>query len=128
MTAEAGSLPAVSVIVPVRAGGDHIVRCLHALRASLTRPCEIIVVADGANPDDQAIAQEAGARVICTETAAGPARARNLGARVARGEILLFVDADVLVRPDTIGRLSAALHADEDLVAAFGSYDDTPIE
>jgi len=45
---------------------------------------------------------------------------------VARGEWLLFVDADVLVHPDTLRRVTEAFLADPDLVAVFGTYDDAP--
>ena len=57
---------------------------------------------------------------------AGPAHARNAGAAVATGEVLVFLDSDVVVRPDTFKRFRAAFAADPDLVALFGSYDDSP--
>ena len=58
------------------------------------------------------------------------ARARRRPAtparRVATGEVLVFLDSDVIVRPDTFSRIRAAFAADPDLVALFGSYDDSP--
>lgn len=52
--------------------------------------------------------------------------ARNTGARQASGSVLVFVDADVEVHPDAIGRIRAAFDGDPGLTAVHGSYDDTP--
>jgi cellulose synthase/poly-beta-1,6-N-acetylglucosamine synthase-like glycosyltransferase len=52
--------------------------------------------------------------------------ARNLGARRADGEILVFVDADVEVHADAFIRIRAAFDDDPELTAIFGAYDDEP--
>jgi GT2 family glycosyltransferase len=57
---------------------------------------------------------------------AGPAHARNAGARQAAGELLVFIDADVVVRGDAFARIRDAFDADPGLSALFGSYDDAP--
>jgi cellulose synthase/poly-beta-1,6-N-acetylglucosamine synthase-like glycosyltransferase len=56
----------------------------------------------------------------------GPGAARNEGARKARGEILFFVDADIVVHPDTLPRVAADFECNGDPAAVFGSYDDSP--
>ncbi len=73
------------------------------------------------------ISREKGARVLRTPRQSGPAEARNLGAHEAKGEILLFVDADVVVKPDTVERVAADFENPE-IAAVFGSYDDEPAE
>jgi GT2 family glycosyltransferase len=57
---------------------------------------------------------------------AGPAGARNTGARLARSDILFFVDADVLIPVDGVGQVAAAFQAEPYLTAVFGSYDAAP--
>lgn len=52
--------------------------------------------------------------------------ARNAGARHATGELLVFVDADVVIHPDALDRVRAAFAAHPGLTAVFGSYDDAP--
>jgi cellulose synthase/poly-beta-1,6-N-acetylglucosamine synthase-like glycosyltransferase len=54
------------------------------------------------------------------------AAARNLGARRAGGEILVFVDADVEVHADAFIRIRAAFDDHPELTAVFGAYDDEP--
>jgi hypothetical protein len=63
--------------------------------------------------------------VVVTE-GDGPAAARNAGAQLARGEVVVFVDSDVEVHPDALDRIRAAFAADPELTAVFGSYDDDP--
>jgi GT2 family glycosyltransferase len=120
--------PYLSVIVPVRDGGSAFERCLSALGGSIGPECELIVVDDGSVDDSAARATAAGARVIRSPRSRGPGAARNLGAKSAGGEWLLFVDADCEVRPDTIATAVAAAHAGdgERIDALFGSYDDDP--
>jgi len=55
-----------------------------------------------------------------------PAAARNVGARRARGDVVVFVDADVEVNEDAIERIRDAFEKDSSLAAIFGSYDEAP--
>lgn len=64
--------------------------------------------------------------VVKTGRRSGPAEARNLGVRHAAGDLLCFVDADCLVRPDTLLRLSSFLRENPGIDAVFGTYDDSP--
>ncbi|MGH3822979.1 MAG: glycosyltransferase family 2 protein [Pseudonocardiaceae bacterium] len=52
--------------------------------------------------------------------------ARNAGARRATGDVLVFVDADVVIHPDALTRIRAAFATCPELTAVFGSYDDAP--
>jgi GT2 family glycosyltransferase len=117
----------LSVVVPVHDGGSDLRACLEAIGRSSRPPDEILVVDDGSNDDSAAVARELGARVFSlTDGPHGPARARNRGAARCSGEVLVFVDADVEVHPDTLGRFERALADDPQLAGVFGSYDDRP--
>ena len=118
--------PTISVIIPVHDGGDDFRTCLSALIEAGPPPNEIIVVADGSADGSGCLAEGFGAQVLTTPTPGGPARARNLGARIAQGDILFFVDADVTIPPDAVGQIAAAFRSEPDLAAVFGSYDDAP--
>jgi GT2 family glycosyltransferase len=118
--------PSLSVVVPVRNGGRDFERCLRRLRDSLLTDFELIVVDDGSTDDSAAIARAAGAIVVTISMPQGPAAARNLGAKAATAPLIFFLDADVAVHPQTIGRAMARFQADPGLAALFGSYDDVP--
>lgn len=90
----------ISIIIPVKNGARTIRECLSAAKEQhdLDSPYEIIVVDDGSSDDTCAIAESLGLQVISQENA-GPAAARNAGARAAQGDILAFTDADCV--PDS---------------------------
>lgn len=111
-----------SVIVPAYNAAATLPATLAAL-ARQTFPggdFEVIVVDDGSGDHTAGIAQEAGALVIRQENR-GPGAARNAGARSARGEILLFTDADCEPEPDWLERMLAPF-ADPLVAGAQGTY------
>ncbi len=118
----------LSVIIPVFNGGSNFHRCLSSLAEAVPPPEEIIVVADGDTDGSSHLAESFATKVVRIPTPNGPARARNLGARSARGDLLFFMDADVTIPPDLIGRVAAHFREDPGLAALFGSYDDEPFE
>lgn len=122
----------ISVIVPAHVGGARAEACLIALAELDPPPKEILIVADGPAPGLRSAvdAQETDRmRFLSSETAypRGPGHARNRGARRARGDVLFFVDADVVVPPDAVGRLSRILER-EAVEAVIGSYDFDPAD
>lgn len=122
----------VSVVIPVYRGGEEFRRCLQSLFQAIPQPQEIIVVADGNCAEDCAIVYETTTSsstpilVLYTPEPLGPARARNLGAAQANGDVVFFVDADVSIAPDAIGQIQQIFADDLELGAVFGSYDDQP--
>jgi hypothetical protein len=118
--------PLVSVIIPVRNSPHYLRQCLASLGTSRYTNFEVLVVDDGSTDVTPLLAAELGARVVRLQRRAGPAAARNRGAEEARGQYLLFLDADVCVHPDTVGAFVDAFAADPAVAAVFGSYDRTP--
>jgi GT2 family glycosyltransferase len=124
-TGTAGT-PGVAVIVPVGGGAPAWDRCARSLGRLDPAPREIVVVLDG--PDDRvaAGAAEIGATVVRLPEPRGPAVARNLGARAAGADILLFIDADIEVPADLVSRVAGLFAERPSMDAVIGSYDDQP--
>jgi glycosyltransferase involved in cell wall biosynthesis len=118
----------VSVIMPVHNGGTKFRMSLLSVAACTPSPEEIIVVADGDTDGSWRTAEELGMHVLRIPISGGPARARNLGADEAKGDILFFIDADVTIPQDAIRQVLGAFQHDPDLAAVFGSYDNAPFE
>jgi hypothetical protein len=116
----------ISVVIPACNAEQHLTHCLEALRRSANSATEIIVVDDGSKDSTAEVAKSFGAQVLSTERRMGPAYARNLGAKVASSEIVLFLDADVCVKPDTLRRIQDDFEHDPKLDALIGSYDFEP--
>lgn len=119
--------PRISVIMPVYNGRDFIVQSLPPLLAMLERGevVEVIVVDDSSTDETPQIAGQMGARVIPSGGRLGPGAARNMAAHEATGDVLWFVDADVIVHDDAVRYINEGL-AGPGVVAVFGSYDDRP--
>ena len=110
--AAAGADPArVSVVVPVRDRPGELDRLLAAVRATAPGIGEVVVVDDGsADPAaTDRIAAAHGARTVAHPTSRGPAAARNTGARAATGDVLVFLDSDVVPEPGWLAPLLAHL-------------------
>jgi len=118
-----------SVVIPVWNGAAHLARCLEALEASTRKPDEIVVVDDGSDDDSVAIARAHGSKVVCvTGGPLGPATARNRGVSASSGEIVVFIDCDVEVHPETLSLIEQQFISNADLCGLLGSYDDRPTE
>ncbi len=101
----ATSAPRVSVVMPVYNAASTLAECLTRLFHSNFLDFEVVVVDDGSTDQSRAIATNFPVNVVPSPGRVGPAAARNVGARAARGDILFFIDSDVMVAPDTLTRL-----------------------
>ena len=95
----------LSVVVPATNVPPTLDRCREAI-ASAEDPAEETIVVE--------------------DPGLSASEARNAGAARASGDVVVFVDADVEVHADALGRIRAAFADDPSLTAVFGSYDDAP--
>jgi glycosyltransferase involved in cell wall biosynthesis len=124
-----GIRPRLSVIVPVHNGRTVLPLCLSALeRSDLPRSqWELIVVDDGSNDDSALIAARyADAVVRLPGKRHGHAYSRNRGFEASNSDIAVFIDVDVAVHEDTLGRFLELHEARPDVSAIFGAYDGRP--
>ncbi|MGI8495718.1 MAG: glycosyltransferase [Pyrinomonadaceae bacterium] len=118
----------VSIVIAVLNGSAFLKKSLPAVIANLDADSEIILVDDGSSDDSAALGKQFGAEVITLENPTGAANARNIGVKQARGEIILFIDADVVIKTNTIRNIRELFAANPGICALFGSYDDAPDE
>jgi glycosyltransferase involved in cell wall biosynthesis len=112
------SIPAVSVIVTVFNRSSLV---LEAIRSALATsvPLEVVVVDDCSVDETRRIVQEFGVTYFKTAVRSGPAAARNLGVQHARGGVVVFVDADVVLRPQSLRLIADDFRKDPELAAVF---------
>ena len=115
--------PLISVVVPTRDRNDAVQRLLRALAADTSAPpLEVIVVDDGSSDGTGDALRQLSPRypfTLIEQHGHGPARARNAGAAVARGQVLLFLDDDVEPLPGTLAA-HAAFHRGHELRIGIG--------
>lgn len=117
----------ISIIIPTYNGGKHLDACLSGIRQCLYVPHEVIVVDNGSVDNSRQIAGQHGVVLVDCPGPSGPGAARNEGAKIAQGNILLFVDTDVVVHHDVLIRVLDMFNSQLDVAAVFGSYDTRPV-
>jgi glycosyltransferase involved in cell wall biosynthesis len=111
----------VSVITPCYNGAPFLQRTLESVLAQTQLPFEVIVIDDGSTDASASIAEAFGDPVrVLRQPNHGESVARNRGIAEARGTHLLFLDADDLLAPEAIERLSGAVANDPRAVAIMG--------
>lgn len=123
------SHPSLSIVVPARNAADTIAETLCAILASdLPRDDYELLVVDDASDDATATiaARHADKVVRLSGRSLGAAYARNRGVDLSHGEVVAFVDADVVVQPDTLSRMVATLAKDSNLDAVSALHDAKP--
>ena len=123
-----GQASKFTVVIPAFNAGAQLPSCLAALQGSNFRDFEVLVVDDCSSDNTEEVIGSHGVGYMRTPRQLGPAGARNLGADHAHGRVLVFVDADVAVSPDTLQMIADDFERDPDLAAVFGSYDRAPAD
>jgi glycosyltransferase involved in cell wall biosynthesis len=121
--------PFLSVIVPAHQAESILPDTLGALVLSdLPKDEWELIVIDDASRDQTALvaAEYADTVVRLSGRPHGPSYARNRGVEASRGDVLVFVDADVRIHETSLRQFAEAFRADPDLASVFGSYDDQP--
>jgi glycosyltransferase involved in cell wall biosynthesis len=95
----------ISVVIPVRDGNHTLGRCLAALKRSSFRNFEVIVVDDCSKEDCSAIVRSFGFKSIRLNQPREAEYARNRGVELARGDIIVFTDCDMLLQPDALQKI-----------------------
>jgi glycosyltransferase involved in cell wall biosynthesis len=120
--------PRLSVVVPFHNAARTLPRLLTslALQTHADPGVELIAVDDGSDDDGARLFDSATWKVIRLPGSGGPAAARNEGVRASGGEVILFLDADVVVGPDLLEHVSRRFADDPSVIALSGIYDINP--
>ena len=111
-------MKSISVIIPTYQHALSIDACIRSILQQTQLPLEVIVVDDGSTDTTKEIVAAFGDRVIYVyQSNQGAPVARNTGASMASGELLIFCDADVVAHPILLEKLAAALEANP--IAAY---------
>jgi glycosyltransferase involved in cell wall biosynthesis len=106
--------PEISVIIPCFNGADHIREQLEALaNECVPVPWEVVIADNGSSDDSREICTEyldrMPLRMVDASARRGQAHARNVGAQMAGGRKLLFLDQDDVISPGYVAAMESAL-------------------
>ncbi len=99
----------ISVVIPAHNAARTLDECLQAVHQSDYADYEVIVVDDASTDSTEQVATRHGCRIVRLQQNVGAARAKNLGASEARGDVILFTDADIVLQRDTLGLIAENL-------------------
>ncbi len=106
----------ISVVIPTYNEEKDIQACLESLQKQSLRPTEIIIVDDGSTDQTKEIVKKFKNVRLLEQTHQGPGNARNLGAKNAKGDILIFVDADMTFEVDYLKNLTEPLFKNLEII------------
>ncbi len=113
----------VSVIIPAYNHASALPKCLMHVFAQTYQPFEVIVIDDGSTDETAAAVKPFLEKITyIRQENAGANPARNRGWKEARGEFLLFCDADVVMRPEMIEKMVHTLRAHPEAGYAYSSF------
>lgn len=98
----------ISIIIPVYNEEVSISACLSSLQGQSLKSLEIIVVDDDSNDRTVEVVKKFKV-ILLKQDHQGPGAARNLGVKKAKGDILVFVDADMTFAPDFVEKLTVPI-------------------
>ena len=114
--------PFISIIIPTLNEEGYIENCLKSIKRQSYKNYEIIVVDGGSKDNTVKIAKKYADKVL-TDRRKGPAIARNVGAKHAKGEILIFSDADVIFPKGSLRKIKKEFKGLGGAVCKLDFYD-----
>lgn len=120
MTQCAPDFNTVSIVLPAKNETGGLLRVIPALRKHCPG-AEIIVVDDGSTDDTAKVSRDLGAKVVSHAYSKGNGAAIKTGARAAKREILVFMDADGQHKPEDVPRLLQRMTEGFDMVVGARS-------
>jgi glycosyltransferase involved in cell wall biosynthesis len=116
-------MPLVSIIIPVYNGEQTLAKCLKSIFDQTFRDFKIIVVNDGSTDQTPIILSHFSDTVTVVEQEnRGAAVARNIGAKKATGEFLLFCDADIILEPNALAAMVEVLQKYSEVSYAYSAF------
>ena len=120
------SAPHVSVIIPAHNSADFIVTAVESVLAQTFADYEIVVVDDGSTDDTREVLKRFEGRIVYLhQQNRGVSAARNAGLQRARGELVCFLDADDIWRPEKLARQTAFMAAHPTLGLLFADAEES---
>ena len=115
-------MPLISVVIPAFNSQKTIARCIASIGAQTLKDFEIIVVNDGSTDATKRIVAAINTVTLINQTNLGAAAARNRGTKEARGNFIIFCDADIVAEPTLLQAMYNALQKTPTASYAYSSF------
>ena len=109
-----------SLIVPAHNASRTIGRCLEAIFNSDFKNFEVVVIDDASNDPTVEIAKKFPCRIVGTEKRLGTHHIRNMAKDESRYDTLVYIDSDILIKPDTLSKIEHSFREEPGVAAVVG--------
>ena len=109
-----------SIIVPTYNASRTIGKCLEAIFNSDFKGFEVIVIDDASNDSTVDIVKKFPCRIVENKKRIGTHNIRNMARNESRYDTLVYIDSDILIKPDTLNKIEHSFREDRSLVAVVG--------
>lgn len=113
-------MASISIVIPTYNSESTIEKCLKSIFQSAFRGFEVVISDDGSTDKTIEIAGRFNCQLIVNKTHVGRSNARNLGVEHSKGEIIVFIDSDVLIKDDTLEKIYDLFDKNKDIDAITG--------
>lgn len=113
----------LSIIIPAYNSWNTVEVLLESLKKSSFKNFEVIIGDDASHTEKPQKLLQMKPTIVRLPLNQGPAAARNAAAKLAKGRVLVFLDSDVIVYPDTLAKIAEKFTDDPDLTALTGVWD-----
>lgn len=121
--------PSVSIVIPAYNEEGQLALCLEAIACQTVKPLEVIVVDNNSTDGTAAVAGRYPFVTILREKKQGPVHARNRGFNAARGDIIGRIDAETVMAPNWVQKVSDAfMRGEVDAISGSIGFTDVPFE
>ncbi len=117
----------ISIIIPTFNSERFVPGLLDSIFSSSVKNFEVIIADDCSTDNTVSVAKNYPVKLVRMERNSGPARARNSGAKAAKGDILFFLDADVAVIDGTISEVERYFNNDPHANSVIGVCEKEPL-
>lgn len=114
----------ISIIIPSYNTEHTLASCLDAVYDSRYNSFEVIVVDDGSTDGSVNIAKKYPCKIVQIQKNKGLSHARNTGVQHASYEILVFIDADVVIKENTLSTIVGFFNDQKDVSGVVGLLDE----
>jgi len=114
--------PKISIIIPVHNRAKLLAQCLDSIYSQKHKNFETIIVDDGSTVNLKPVVKVYPVRYFYLKKNKGPAFARNFGVKKAKGEIIIFIDSDVLVSKEFLKKIEDSFKKNKEIIAIQGNY------
>jgi len=116
-------VPQVSIIIPVYNAKNTLEYCLQSIFNQTYKNFEVIVINDGSTDSSLKILSQYQDKItLVNQPNQGAAKARNVGAKLARGEYLIFCDADIFLKPNTLQIMLETLQKNPETSYTYSAF------